>query len=750
MLFIRRWHERNKFSATPLCGLEYIKDSIEFYRLNPSRTKNEILSGLTVAIAQVPESVAFSFVAKVDPIVGLYATFFLGIITALIGGRPGMVSGAAGAMAVVAVQVMEPKNGLFTQEKLIELGEIESCSFSAETSGDFGTNQSCLSLREQAYEKRVEYLFMVMILCGTLQIFLGIIQAGRLVRLIPNTVMTGFVNGLAIIIFKAQLESFQERDWRKGFNEFIISTADNDNNNDIVMIERSDITRVFEKELPDLTSEQMNSFVDKILNETDSDNSETISFLEFKQNKDFIIHGGYEEQKIWRSLKELSTWIMLLYVFGSMFIVHYLPKLTKMVPSSLISILSCLIFEHGINRPLIKADTPTVVDLSPVKGAFPTYHTPDVNLSVESFGIIAPLIFSLAAVGLIESVLTLQLVDEILEDTSDATGRCTQECVAQGVANLVSGMFKSMGGDAMIGQSTINVKSGGIGRLSTTFAAIMFLIFVVAASKVIELVPVAALTGVLFMVVIYTFDWSCFALMTGNVRSLCIPGRRVEDEVQEDDDDKSENSAAIKMKQKEEGNKNASRVDYAGRRRRKCFADTTDRVRVKDTFLILLVTILTERTNLAIATGAGVVFAALLYAWDNSFRALNVTRTIETLQDGTERAYYQCTGELFFGTDRAFKNEFLLRNDPNDIVLNIDNCRVCDYSGLAAMNSLFDRYLALGKCIRISNSRAENAVIIGTLGKKFLLEVFDSNEGTIPPLIIQRKMEDESTTTTTE
>jgi len=661
-----------------------------------------------------------------------------------------MVSGAAGAMAVVAVQVMEPKNGLFTQEKLIELGEIESCSFSAETSGDFGTNQSCLSLREQAYEKRVEYLFMVMILCGTLQIFLGIIQAGRLVRLIPNTVMTGFVNGLAIIIFKAQLESFQERDWRKGFNEFIISTADNDNNNDIVMIERSDITRVFEKELPDLTSEQMNSFVDKILNETDSDNSETISFLEFKQNKDFIIHGGYEEQKIWRSLKELSTWIMLLYVFGSMFIVHYLPKLTKMVPSSLISILSCLIFEHGINRPLIKADTPTVVDLSPVKGAFPTYHTPDVNLSVESFGIIAPLIFSLAAVGLIESVLTLQLVDEILEDTSDATGRCTQECVAQGVANLVSGMFKSMGGDAMIGQSTINVKSGGIGRLSTTFAAIMFLIFVVAASKVIELVPVAALTGVLFMVVIYTFDWSCFALMTGNVRSLCIPGRRVEDEVQEDDDDKSENSAAIKMKQKEEGNKNASRVDYAGRRRRKCFADTTDRVRVKDTFLILLVTILTERTNLAIATGAGVVFAALLYAWDNSFRALNVTRTIETLQDGTERAYYQCTGELFFGTDRAFKNEFLLRNDPNDIVLNIDNCRVCDYSGLAAMNSLFDRYLALGKCIRISNSRAENAVIIGTLGKKFLLEVFDSNEGTIPPLIIQRKMEDESTTTTTE
>jgi len=691
MNFMQRFHANHGFSDTPLCGLTYAKDSLNFYKKNKLRLKNEILSGLTVAIAQVPESVAFSFVAKVHPLIGLYATFFLGIITALIGGRPGMVSGAAGAMAVVAVQIME-LNGLLPVDKLVSLGEISGCT---------EITNSCKSLRDQAYDKRVEYLFMVMILCGVLQIVLGLIQAGRLVRLIPNTVMTGFVNGLAIIIFKAQLESFQEVDWKKGFEVFDSTQAGE--------ISSTDITRVFAEELPDLSTDQLNTYVGQILSEADADNSTTISLSEFKSNKDFVIHTGYEEQKMWRSASEASTWIMLLYVFGSMLIVHFLPKVTKVVPSSLVSIVSCLIFEHSINRPAIGADTPTVVDLSPVKGAFPTYHTPDVDLTLESFGIVAPLIFSLAAVGLIESVLTLQLVDEILEDTSDATGRCTQECVAQGVANLMSGMFKSMGGDAMIGQSTINVKSGGIGRLSTAFAATMFLIFVVAASKVIELVPVAALTGVLFMVVIYTFDWSCLSLMTGNVRSLCVPGRR-------------------------EGEDKAHRVDYAGRRRRKCFADTTDRVRLQDTFLILLVTILTERTNLAIATGTGVVFAALLYAWDNSFKALNVVRSVETSSDGTERVVYRCSGELFFGTDRAFKNEFALRADPNDVVLNIDNCRVCDYSGLAAMNSLCDRYLALGKTLRVSNSNPENVLIIEMLGKKFIPEIFDSDEGVVPPL----------------
>ena len=203
MNFMQRFHANHGFSDTPLCGLTYAKDSFNFYKKNKLRLKNEILSGLTVAIAQVPESVAFSFVAKVDPLVGLYATFFLGIITALIGGRPGMVSGAAGAMAVVAVQIMEP-SGLLPVDKLVSLGEISGCT---------EITNSCKSLRDQAYDKRVEYLFMVMILCGILQIVLGLIQAGRLVRLIPNTVMTGFVNGLAIIIFKAQLESFQEVDW---------------------------------------------------------------------------------------------------------------------------------------------------------------------------------------------------------------------------------------------------------------------------------------------------------------------------------------------------------------------------------------------------------------------------------------------------------------------------------------------------------------------------------------------------------
>ena len=209
-----------------------------------------------------------------------------------------MVSGAAGAMAVVAVQIMEP-NGLVPVEKLVSMGEISGCT---------EISEACKSLRDQADDKRVEYLFMVMILCGILQIFLGLIQAGRLVRLIPNTVMTGFVNGLAIIIFKAQLESFQEVDWKKGFEIF-----DTNGGGEITFDE---ISPVFRNELPDLTDEQLSLYVGQILDEFGKNVSESISLEEFKSNKDFKIHTGYEEQKMWRSASDLSTWIMLLYSCG--------------------------------------------------------------------------------------------------------------------------------------------------------------------------------------------------------------------------------------------------------------------------------------------------------------------------------------------------------------------------------------------------------------------------------------------------
>jgi MFS superfamily sulfate permease-like transporter len=594
-----------------------------------------------------------------------------------------MVSGAAGAMAVVAVRIMEP-DGLLPQAKLLEWGEIASCT---------GAAAGCKSLRHQANAARLEWLFMIMILCGVLQIVLGIVQAGRLMRLIPQTVMTGFVNGLAIIIFKAQLEVFKEKDWQAAFNVF-------DSNRD-GLISTAEVTTVYAVELPDLSTSDLNAYVAALQTQVDTDSSGTITLAEFSANKNADIHGGYEDSLVWRTLDEGTTWLMLFYVFTSMAIVHFLPKYTKILPSSLVAILWCLLLEHAINRPLIHADTPVVSDAAPVKVDFPLYHTPNVNLTGKSFAHVFGITFSLAAVGLIESVLTLQCVDEILDDTSDATGRFTQECIAQGIANTMSGMFKAMGGDAMIGQSQINVKSGGVGRLSTAFASIMFLIFIVAASKVIELIPLAALTGVLFMIVIYTFDWTCLPLMSGDLKGLII-GR------------------------KEDG----TREDYAGRRLRKFWFDTNDRIRWKDSAIIILVTVVTERTNLAIAVGVGVVVACLFYAWDNSTGSLRVIRREEEIfgcEKGTTRVAYEVYGELFFGTDREFTNSFRMGPDPRDVVIYMDKCKIKDYSSLAALNSLYVRYADVGKTIRVHNTDPDNRALMDLLGEKFLPQVIDED-----------------------
>ncbi|XRB04866.1 sulfate permease [Pycnococcus provasolii] len=655
------WHARNGFSETVFAGAKYVQDSLVFYRDNKLRLKNEILSGLTVAIAQVPESVAFSFVAGVDPLVGLYATFFLGLITAQIGGRPGMVSGAAGAMAVVAKIVMEP-GGLFPEDTLIKRGEIKSCL-------------GCDSLRQQAYDKRREYLFLVMWIVGILQILVGVLKMGSLVKLIPTTVMIGFVNGLAIIIFSAQLESFMEMDWGKGYSHFLPSSAPAN-----YEINSADVTRVFAKDLPDLTASQLATEIGKIMNETDTNNDGLISLSEFGHSKDHAIHDGHDEFKKWRVLSEASTWLMLFYVFGSMFVVHYLPRLTKVVPSSLVSICCCLIFEHAITRPAMGLETPTVRDMSPVKGGLPTFKVPDVDFDNEALSIIMPTCISLCAVGLIESILTLQLVDEILDDTSDSTGRCTQECVAQGIANLMSAMFQSMGGDAMIGQSTINVKSGGIGRLSTTFASVMFLIFIVAASSVIELVPIAALTGVLFMVVIYTFDWTSLTLMVGDLREALS------------------SKASPKM-----------------------------RCRWQDSLLIILVTGVTVATNLAIAVVLGVIVAALFYAWENS-----TSLSCRTYIGSAGEKVYEFAGPLYFASDRGFKCNFLIAKDPAEVVADLTRVQIKDYSGLAALNSLGGRYTDMEKKLTVRLTRRDNAFIIDLLGKRLenvVLDWVDDGEG---------------------
>ncbi|MDH4039235.1 MAG: SulP family inorganic anion transporter [Gammaproteobacteria bacterium] len=362
----------------------------EFHPSKAATVKNDMLSGLTVALALVPEAVAFAFVAGVEPLVGLYAAFMVGLITACIGGRPGMISGATGALAVVMVTLV----------------------------ADHG----------------VEYLFATVVLMGILQIAAGVTRLGKFIRMVPHPVMLGFVNGLAIVIFLAQL------------NQFGV--------------------------------EGQPGWLD-----------------------DTFMQGSIVDVA-WLSGSQLY---MLLGLVGvTMLIIHFLPRFTTALPSSLVAILTVSLLVFGLDL-----DTRVVGDIASIKGGLPTFHIPSVPLNFETLSTIFPYAVVLAAIGLIESLLTLRLVDEITE----SRGHGNRECVAQGIANTTTGLFGGMGGCAMIGQSMINVNSGGRGRLSGITAALCLLLFILVASPLIEQIPLAALIGVMFIVVIGTFEWSSFRVI---------------------------------------------------------------------------------------------------------------------------------------------------------------------------------------------------------------------------------------------
>ena len=388
-----------------------------------SQVKTELLSGLTVALALVPEAVAFALVAGVHPLVGLYAAFIVGLVTALIGGRPGMISGATGALAVVMVSLVASHG--------------------------------------------VEYLFAAVVLMGLIQIAAGVLKLGKFIRLVPHPVMLGFVNGLAIVIGLAQLEQFR---------------------------------------VPDGA-------------------------------------GGH----VWMSGWPLVT--MLALVAATMAIIWVMPRLTRAFPAPLagIGIIAALVIGFGI-------EVPRVGDLASIKGGLPAFHLPSVPLSFETLKIVLPYSVILAAIGLIESLLTLNLVGEI----TGKRGGASQECVAQGVANTVTGFLGGMGGCAMIGQSMIIVSSGGRTRLAAVAAALFLLSFILFASPLIEQIPLAALVGVMFMVVIGTFAWQTFRVL-GKVPRV-------------------------------------------------------------DAVVIVLVTGITVATDLATAVVAGVIVSALAYAWQNARR----------------------------------------------------------------------------------------------------------------------------------
>lgn len=381
--------------------------------------KNEVLSGLTVALALVPEAVAFAFVAGVEPLVGLYAAFMVGLLAALFGGRPGMISGATGAMAVVMVALVA--------------------------------------------EHGVEYLFAAVVLTGVLQILAGVLRLGKYIRIVPYPVMLGFVNGLAIVIFLAQIPHFQ---------------------------------------IPGSDGEWL----------------------------------GREQLMIFGALIALT-----------MLIIQFLPRLTRSIPSSLAAIITVSLLVIGFD-----IDTNTVGDLASIEGGFPKFHIPMVEPSWQTLEIIFPYAVVLAAVGLIESLLTLSLIDDI----TGTRGRGNRECIGQGIANTVTGFFGGMGGCAMIGQSMINVNSGGHQRLSGVAAALFLLGFIMFASSLIEMIPMAALVGVMFIVVLGTFEWSSLRIIR--------------------------------------------------------------KIPITDAFVLVLVSAVTVFTDLAVAVVVGVIVSALFFAWEHA------------------------------------------------------------------------------------------------------------------------------------
>ena len=508
----------------------------------PNRIKVEVLAGLTVALALVPEAIAFAFVAGVEPLVGLYAAFIVGLITALIGGRPGMISGATGALAVVMVALV----------------------------ADHG----------------VEYLFATVVLMGILQIGAGVFRLGKFIRLVPHPVMLGFVNGLAIVIGMAQLSQFQSAPPVR------------------------------------IPGEHYGPF--------------------------HILEGTW--------LTGAPLFMMLGLVVLTMFLIWATPKVTKALPAPLVGI--------GIVTAIVlffKLDVQNVGDLASIKGGLPGFHIPMVPLNFETLEIIFPYALILAAIGLIESLLTLNLVGEIKEER----GGASQECVAQGVANTVTGFFGGMGGCAMIGQSMINIKSGARTRLSGITAALFLLAFILLEGQIgpffnrfgitwfdkgiIERIPLAALVGVMFMVVIGTFAWQSFKIMR--------------------------------------------------------------RIPLIDALVIVIVTVVTVYEDLAVAVVVGVIISALAYAWNN---AKQIDADIE---ESEGRKVYKIEGPLFFGSIEGFNELFTVKDDPDLVVVDFAESRVVDQSALQAIETLAGKYEAVGKSVQLRHLTRDCHALLNKAGQ---------------------------------
>ncbi|WP_235812495.1 SulP family inorganic anion transporter [Pseudomonas caricapapayae] len=437
---------------------------------------------------------AFALVAHLNPLMGLYGAFIICTLTALFGGRPGMVSGAAGSMAVVIVALV--------------------------------------------VQHGVQYLLATVLLGGLIMILFGLLRLGKLVRLVPYSVMLGFVNGLAIVIAMAQLEHFKVGEsWLSG----------------------------------------------------------------------------------------TPLYVMLGLVALTMSIVYLLPRLTRVAPPALVAILSV-----GLAVYLLGLPTRTLGDMAHIAGGLPVFALPDIPWNLETLRIIAPYAILMALVGLLETLLTLNLTDEITE----TRGYPDRECVALGAANMVSGAFGGMGGCAMIGQTVINLSSGGRGRVSGVVAGLMILMFVLFLSPLIERIPLAALVGVMFVVAQQTFAWASLRVLR--------------------------------------------------------------KVPVNDVLAIIAVTVVTVLTDLATAVLFGIIIAAINFAWQQA-RELYADSHIEA--DGSK--IYHLHGTLFFASTTPFLDQFNPAEDPALVTLDCRHLSFVDYSAIAALKTLRERYVKAGKHLRV-------------------------------------------------
>lgn len=458
-----------------------------------ARIRADVLAGLTSSFALVPECIAFALVAHLNPLMGLYGAFFICTITALFGGRPGMISGAAGSMAVVIVALV--------------------------------------------VQHGVQYFLATVLLGGALMVLFGLLRLGKLVRMVPYPVMLGFVNGLAIVIAMAQLEHF---------------------------------------------------------------------------------HDGNQ----WLSGEPL--WTMIGLVLLTMAIVYVLPRITRAAPPALVAIVSVGLLTAALGLP-----TRTLGDMAHIAAGLPTLLFPDIPWSIETLRIILPYAALMAMVGLLETLLTLNLTDEITE----TRGHSNRECIALGVANITSGLFGGMGGCAMIGQTMINLSSGGRTRISGTVSGVMILLFVLFLSPLIERIPLAALVGVMLVVAQQTFAWASLRVIR--------------------------------------------------------------KVPANDVLMIVAVTVITVLTDLATAVLCGIVIAALNFAWQHA-RDLYV----ETREE-PEGKFYRPRGTLFFASTTRFLDSFAPATDPDAVTLDCSHLSFIDYSAIAALMTLRERYSKAGKHLRV-------------------------------------------------